>query len=51
MLIFRWFYVCFLNFMFFTGAFSIDFFEHFNGKSMCFGGAKDLKTVEILMKY
>ena len=36
--------------MFLSGAFSIDFFEHFNGKNMCFGGAKELKTVEIVMK-
>ena len=34
----------------FTGAFSIDFFEHFNGKNMCIGGAQELKTVQILMK-
>ena len=34
----------------FTGAFSIDFFEHFNGKNTCIGGAPEVKTVEILMK-
>ena len=33
MLIFHWFEVCFLNFMFLSGAFSIDFFEHFKGNN------------------
>ena len=50
MLICHWFWVYVLNFMFLSGAFSIDFFEHFNGKHMCIGGAPELKTVEILMK-
>ena len=39
----------FSEFHVFTGAFSIDFFEHFNGKHMCIGGAQELTTMEILM--
>ena len=30
--------------------FSIDFFEHVDGESMCFAGAPELETLEITLK-
>ena len=38
------------NTRFSAGAFSMKFFQSFNGKIMCIGGAQELKTVEILIK-
>ena len=38
------------NTRFSAGAFSMKFFQDFNGKIMCIGGAQELKTVEILMR-
>ena len=37
-------------YVFFTSAFSIDFFEPFNGQNICIGGAPEVKTVELIMK-
>ena len=38
------------NTSFSAGAFSMKFFQDFNGKIMCIGGAQELKTVEILVR-
>ena len=38
------------NISFFAGAFSMNSFQDFYGKSMRIGGAQELKTVEILLR-
>ena len=38
------------NTRFSAGAFSMKFFQDFNGKIMCIGGAQGLKTMEILLR-
>ena len=38
------------NTRFAAGAFSMKFFQDFNVKIMCIGGAQELKTVEILVR-
>ena len=49
----RWYFVgsniVLWNSRSFTGALSIDFFEHFNGNNIDIGGPEEFKTEEILM--